>query len=336
MKAREELRRGVRAARAGRGPEARAAFRAVLREDPLNETALLWLAYLDDNARASLAYIARVLEAYPRSPRAHAALRWARRRVRVTAPAPPVARGDASPPLEPPRRRREVYRAAVGLAALGALILLTALVGWAVGLPARAESVPLAPASPSPPPPTPTDLPLSAMLSPTASSTFTPSPTPLPPSPTQPPTATPTPTATQPPTLVPVLPTPLPTPVPLSTMGEGRWIDVDLTRQVLVAYENSTPVRTVAVSTGLPYTPTPVGQFRIYVKYVYDDMTGPGYNLPNVPYVMYFHAGYSLHGTYWHSNFGHPMSHGCVNLPTPEAQWLFNWAGVGTLVNIHY
>jgi len=118
--------------------------------------------------------------------------------------------------------------------------------------------------------------------------------------------------------------------------GEGRWIDIDLTRQVLTAYEGSTPVRSVLVSTGLVWTPTPVGRFYVYVRYVYDDMSGPGYYLPNVPYVMYFYAGYALHGTYWHSNFGQPMSHGCVNLPTSEAEWLFNWSQVGTLVNVHY
>jgi lipoprotein-anchoring transpeptidase ErfK/SrfK len=118
-------------------------------------------------------------------------------------------------------------------------------------------------------------------------------------------------------------------------VGEGRWIDVDLTRQTVTAYEDAAPVRTVTVSTGLPATPTPVGQFRIWVKFRYDDMEGPGYYLPDVPYTMYFHGGYGLHGTYWHSNFGHPMSHGCVNLPTPEAEWLFHWAEVGTLVNVH-
>jgi lipoprotein-anchoring transpeptidase ErfK/SrfK len=118
-------------------------------------------------------------------------------------------------------------------------------------------------------------------------------------------------------------------------MGEGRWIDVDLTRQLVTAYEGATPVRTVTVSTGLPATPTPIGQFRIWIKLRYDDMEGPGYYLRDVPYTMYFHRGYGLHGTYWHSNFGHPMSHGCVNLPTPEAEWLFHWAEVGTLVNVH-
>ncbi len=105
---------------------------------------------------------------------------------------------------------------------------------------------------------------------------------------------------------------------------------------MLTAYEGNVPVRVIAVSTGLPRTPTPTGQFRIWAKLRYDDMSGPGYYLPNVPYVMYFYGGYGLHGTYWHNNFGRPMSHGCVNLPTSEAEWLFHWAEVGTLVNIHY
>jgi LysM repeat protein len=125
---------------------------------------------------------------------------------------------------------------------------------------------------------------------------------------------------------------PSPSPAPTG----GRWIDVDLSAQRVTAYEGNTPVRSTLASTGLPATPTPTGQYRIYIKYVATLMTGPGYYLPNVPYTMYFYRGYGLHGTYWHSNFGHPMSHGCVNLPTPEAQWLFNWASVGTLVNIHY
>ena len=111
---------------------------------------------------------------------------------------------------------------------------------------------------------------------------------------------------------------------------------MDLTNQLLVAYEGQTAVRRVVVSTGLPGTPTVTGRFKIYVKYPKAPMSGPGYYLPNVPYVMYFYGGYGLHGTYWHANFGQPMSHGCVNLPTPEAQWLYDWAPVGTLVVIHY
>ncbi len=116
---------------------------------------------------------------------------------------------------------------------------------------------------------------------------------------------------------------------------EGRWIDVDISDQRLTAYEDDTPVRSTLVSTGLPDTPTPVGQFRIWIKFRYDDMAGADYYIEDVPYVMYFHQGYGLHGVTWHGNFGHPMSHGCVNVPTPEAAWLFEWADVGTLVNIH-
>ena len=105
--------------------------------------------------------------------------------------------------------------------------------------------------------------------------------------------------------------------------GEGqRWNRPGMPRKT-----GNTLVRSTLVSTGLS---------RTYVKYVSTLMSGPGYYLPNVPYTMYFYQGYGLHGTYWHSNFGRPMSHGCINLPTPEARWLFNWASVGTLVNIHY
>ncbi|MGD9030647.1 MAG: LysM peptidoglycan-binding domain-containing protein [Anaerolineae bacterium] len=129
---------------------------------------------------------------------------------------------------------------------------------------------------------------------------------------------------------------PSPQPPSPAPGGTGRWIDVNLSAQRLTAYVGSTPVRSTLVSTGLPRTPTVTGSYRIYVKYTSTSMSGPGYYLPNVPYVMFFYRGYSIHGTYWHSNFGHPMSHGCVNLPTPEAQWLFNWASVGTLVRIHY
>jgi lipoprotein-anchoring transpeptidase ErfK/SrfK len=133
----------------------------------------------------------------------------------------------------------------------------------------------------------------------------------------------------------PTQPSPIPSPLPPSTISEARWIDVNLTEQSLTAYEGSVPVHTTLVSTGLPNTPTPVGQFRIWIKLRYDDMAGPGYYIEDVPYVMYFHGGYGLHGVTWHGNFGHPMSHGCVNLPTSEAEWLFDWAEVGTLVNIH-
>ena len=72
------------------------------------------------------------------------------------------------------------------------------------------------------------------------------------------------------------------------------------------------------------------------VQRVADDMSGPDYYLPQVPYTMYFYKGYAIHGTYWHNNFGHPMSHGCVNMRTDDAAWLFNWASIGTPVVTHW
>jgi len=137
------------------------------------------------------------------------------------------------------------------------------------------------------------------------------------------------------PTAVSPSPTLIPTPAPPSAIGEGRWIDVDISEQLLTAYEGNQAVRSTAVSTGLPQTPTVMGQFRIWIKLRYDDMSGPDYYLEDVPYVMYFHRGYGLHGTFWHDNFGQPMSHGCVNLPTSEAAWVFDFVDVGTLVNVH-
>ncbi len=136
------------------------------------------------------------------------------------------------------------------------------------------------------------------------------------------------------PTLVPRIPEVVPPPAPPEAIDEERWIDVSLSEQRLRAYENGEMVRTTLVSTGRAHTPTPTGQFRIWIKLRYDTMSGPGYHLPNVPYAMYFYGCYGMHGTYWHSNFGHPMSAGCVNLPTPEAAWVYDFVDIGTLVNV--
>lgn len=179
--------------------------------------------------------------------------------------------------------------------------------------------------------PTPT-----ATATPTPTPTFTPTPlptnTPLP-TETPVPTSTPWPTNTTAPYVAPTISS-----NSSSSTGDtsGRWIDVDLTHQMLYAYEGDTVVASFLVSTGVVAHPTVTGQYHIYVKYVSTLMTGPGYYLPNVPYTMYFYQGYGIHGTYWHHNFGTPMSHGCVNMETSDAEWMFNWASIGTLVNIHY
>jgi LysM repeat protein len=118
--------------------------------------------------------------------------------------------------------------------------------------------------------------------------------------------------------------------------GTGRRFLVVLSEQRLYAYDNDQMVRTTLISSGLPQFPTVTGTFYIYLRYTSARMIGPGYDLPNVPYVMYFYQSYGLHGTYWHSNFGHPMSHGCVNMPTSEAEWAYNWSTFGTPVIIRY
>ncbi len=111
---------------------------------------------------------------------------------------------------------------------------------------------------------------------------------------------------------------------------DNRWIEIDLSDQRLYAHEGDSVVYNFLVSTG-KWAPTPTGEFRVWIKLRYTKMsggvrgTGSYYYLPNVPYVQYFYKGYGLHGTYWHSNFGHPMSHGCVNMRTPDAEKLFYW-----------
>ena len=121
----------------------------------------------------------------------------------------------------------------------------------------------------------------------------------------------------------------------ISAPTSGKWIDINVSTQGLVAYEGQRPVYWATVSTGLARTPTVKGRFRIYSKYRSATMAGPGYRFPNVPYIMNFYGGYNMHGCYWHGNFGQRMSHGCVNMRTSDAEWLYNWAPVGTLVVVH-
>jgi lipoprotein-anchoring transpeptidase ErfK/SrfK len=130
--------------------------------------------------------------------------------------------------------------------------------------------------------------------------------------------------------------------------GPGRWqsgwneVVVSLGVQRLWAYEGEKSVLTTFVSTGTAETPevaTPIGQFRVLVKLPLETMKGTvngvPYEVADVPYVMYFtNEGHALHGTYWHNNFGTPMSHGCVNLPMDVGEWMYRWAPEGTAVTV--
>lgn len=127
----------------------------------------------------------------------------------------------------------------------------------------------------------------------------------------------------------------------------GKHIEVNLSAQHVYAFEGGSRVNDFVVSTGL-WGKTPTGEFTIQRKVSSQTMSGGNraigtyYYLPGVPWVQFFgnaqipwSRGFSFHGTYWHNNFGHPMSHGCVNMKTPDAKWLYDWAPMGTPVSIY-
>jgi lipoprotein-anchoring transpeptidase ErfK/SrfK len=116
-----------------------------------------------------------------------------------------------------------------------------------------------------------------------------------------------------------------------------KAIVVSLGQQMLWAYKGQDVVLSAYVSTGRAGFDTPPGSYVILSKLPVQTMEGTirgeYYYVPDVPHVMYFTTGgHALHGTYWHANFGTPMSHGCVNLPLDVAAWLYQWAPVGTPV----
>lgn len=132
------------------------------------------------------------------------------------------------------------------------------------------------------------------------------------------------------------------------TTTDSKHIYIDLGNQHLYAFENNNLIYNFPVSTGKWY-PTPTGDFRIWIKLRYTRMTGGNkaigtyYDLPNVPYTMYFYnsqypktRGYGIHGAYWHNNFGHPMSHGCVNMSENDVAQLYAWANPQITGNATY
>jgi lipoprotein-anchoring transpeptidase ErfK/SrfK len=341
----DALNNARRAYRAGDHHQARYWAQRATALSPEKEEGWLWLAAVS-NPRASIDYLSRALEIAPQSERARKGMHWAVKRLRDSQPKPehPKITGYSAgsvaavlPTATPTTRHRGLQFTSVQWLLIVAIIglLLTAVAvrpfQTALNAPAYAQSLPmlvsaLEKASATP---VPTDTP-----------TVTPSLTPLP---TDTPTSTPTETATPLPTdTQTALPTataepldPLPSNMP-DVGPHERWVDVDLTLQRAYAYEGTNRLRTFVVSTGTWLHPTVTGQYRVYARYESAPMWGPDYYLPGVPYIMYFYEGYALHGTYWHNNFGTPMSHGCVNLKTEDAEWLFYWSSYGTLVNIHY
>jgi hypothetical protein len=116
------------------------------------------------------------------------------------------------------------------------------------------------------------------------------------------------------------------------SQGIVNLIIVDLSEQRLYAYEDSLLLKTFLVSTGLPRTPTRTGIFKTSQKTYSKLYSGPDFYLPNTLWNMRFDNQRLLHGAYWHNNFGHRMSHGCINISYPNAEWLYNSTPIGTTV----
>jgi lipoprotein-anchoring transpeptidase ErfK/SrfK len=114
--------------------------------------------------------------------------------------------------------------------------------------------------------------------------------------------------------------------------SQQHWIQVDLSEQKLTAWEGKTPVQVTPVSTGKRTSPTPTGIFKIQSKYRLARMQGSDYDVPDVLFTLYYDGNYAIHGAYWHNHFGTRVSHGCVNVPVAQAQKLFQWVEMGTVV----
>jgi lipoprotein-anchoring transpeptidase ErfK/SrfK len=139
-------------------------------------------------------------------------------------------------------------------------------------------------------------------------------------------------------------------PIPDNVAPGEQWVDVNLSEQVAVAMNGSKVMRAILVTTGMPGWETPVGQFRILYRVADERMTSDalgiprdspaGYDLDHVLWTQYFtEYGHALHDNYWRppSVFGHQAtSHGCVGMVEPDARYLWDFVGVGSLVNIHY
>ncbi len=355
------IQRAGEAVKAGEKRQARALLLQAVRQDAQDYRAWLGLARIAPSPQASLDYAQRASRLKPNAPIVQKVLAWAEKRVidgeqltvnnpqsTITSPQPIVYRWST---------------AVTWSAAAFIILLLLGIGGLAVGNSRGLHETAVNLVEPSAQVIAQVERSLpeqDAAAAMTATAVPTPTPTPSATAPAIQPkhiaegkedgpratwTITPMPTDTPTPS-----PTPLPTFVsPNNSQPTGRpfgvgqsehWIDINLSSQTLTAYEGDTAVYNTLISSGLPSFPTVTGQFRVWLRFESQTMDGTrlgyDYYLENVPYVMYFYEDYALHGTFWHNNFGQPMSHGCVNMYTPDAQWLFNWSTIGTVVNVHY
>jgi lipoprotein-anchoring transpeptidase ErfK/SrfK len=301
------------------------------RENPNDHHAWLLLAALAPSPAQSIEYVERAEMLQPHDPTVRKARAWADKRVA----------GAAAPPAPPLKKQGNRWLRATAVF-LTLLLVFALTILWALpdnsAWQALAQIEPTAsPLPPTLPPPTPIGAGLggeTAVV--TLPPTYDHSQPRGEPTPTLQPTATPT------PTIFPTYISPQNRRLfgrPDGVAADERWINVDLSNQLLTAYEGDRPVFNTAISSGKPTHPTVTGLFRIWLRYERQTMNGYllgyDYYLENVPYVMYFYRDYALHGAYWHTNFGVPMSHGCVNLSPDDAAWLYEWSSYGTVVYVH-
>ncbi|MBK8902370.1 MAG: L,D-transpeptidase family protein [Anaerolineaceae bacterium] len=337
--------------------EARRLLQQAVRQDPQDYRGWLWLATVAQSPQASLEYVSRAEMLAPNNATVQKARRWAEKRLAESEP-------ELTVPVPATERRWRASLRWIALAVVLALVGVGTVYAWSYFQPAGetaetavlnnslnpledAEEIAAAVA---------TAVPAEGVLAEGVLAQATATQTPQPHAPAKEIAST---GANQPRPTWTITPTPSPTPTPTPTaiptfispnyndasrpFGVGateRWVDVNLTTQTLRAYEGDTVVFTSLISSGTWDHPTVTGQFRVWLTFESQTMDGRllgyDYYLEDVPYVMYFYQDYALHGTFWHSNFGTPMSHGCVNMKTSDAAWIYNFVSIGTVVNVHY
>ena len=364
------IQRAGEAVKAGDKRQARALLLQAIKLDARDHVAWLGLARVAPTPQASLDYARRAAHLQPDDPLVKKILVWAEKQaasqpVSISV-SPPVKEENEQPSDDENQQSGRRWVTAVPYIGIAVLIILLGWAGvWAWrstngrattvdgAVPTATGAAVLAQIDRSLPESVGADRDMGATVVPP---TATPVPTQNPIQPKNPLsgkegdpratwTLTPTPTNTPTPTVTPV-PTfvspsnSLPAGRPCGVGTDEHWIDVNLSTQTLTAFEGNMAVFSTLISSGLPAHPTVTGQFRIWLRYESQTMDGSrlgyDYYLTGVPFVMYFYQDYALHGTYWHSNFGQPMSHGCVNLETNDAQWIYNFTSMGTVVNVHY
>ena len=130
--------------------------------------------------------------------------------------------------------------------------------------------------------------------------------------------------------------------LPYQAAPGEKWVDLNLSNKTVTAYEGATVVHgPVSIVDGGAATPTVTGTYKVYLQYESQTMrglepNGDEYVAENVPWVSYFYESFAFHGAGWRSSFGYSGSHGCVNMPVSEAQWIYNWVDTNTVVQSHY